>query len=143
MENSGTRKPGNGPSGDFEAQPHQPPIAPSPSQPAAAPRQRKRCPECGAETPPKKRGVMKIFCDSKCRARYHARSKARGQPLIPLLLAWRTGRGQTDVAQRAYRELNTILDAFAAEDRAAGRPPAAEYVERLLWMGRHIDRRRR
>lgn len=104
---------------------------------------KKRCPECGAETGPGTRGIMKIFCCAAHRHKYHARSKARGQALVPLLLAWRTGRGGTDVARAAWQELNTVLDTFAAEDRAEGRPPPGEYVSRLLWMGRHIDRRRK
>lgn len=143
MEKDSTRKPVEAQNEQSAPSPHQPPVPASPSQPVAAPRPRRRCPECGAETPLKKRGVIKIFCDGKCRARYHARSKARGQPLVPLLLAWRHGRGSSGTPSQAFQQLVTILDTFIAEDRAAGRPPAAEYAERLMWMGQHMDRRRR
>jgi hypothetical protein len=118
------------------------PIPPPPSQAGADEAKRKRCPECGAEVGRTTRGVMKIFCSKAHKAKYHARSKARGQALVPMLLAWRTGRGSTEISKKAYAQVCMILDDFAAEDRKAGRPPVGEYVEKLLWMGTHRDRRR-
>lgn len=137
-----TRSPVNAPDLNSKASPHQPPIVPAASTASERPAKRKRCPECSADVPPTKTGVMRIFCAAECRSKYHARSKARGQALLPMLLAWRTGRGSTDIAKKAYAQVCAILDDFAAEDRAAGRPPAAEYAEKLLWMGTHRERRR-
>lgn len=117
-------------------------CSPSPdARPAAKPK--KRCPECGGEVGPKTKGLAKIFCSTNCRSKFHARSKARGQVLVPLLLAWRVGRGSTDISKAAHAEMIQITDRFAAEDREAGRPPIGDYVEKLLWMGRHVDRRRK
>ena len=109
--------------------------------PASKPK--KLCPECGGEVGPKTKGVAKIFCQAKCRSKFHARSKARGQVLVPLLLAWRVGRGSTETSKAAHAEMIQITDRFAQEDRAAGRPPIGDYVDKLLWMGRHVDRRRK
>lgn len=137
-----TRKPVNGQNSEAATSEPHTPIAPQPSAASASASKRKRCPECGTDVPPKKRGIMKIFCDSKCRSQYHARSKARGQVLTPLALAWRTGRGSTDVSKKAYAAFVQALDDFAAADRKAGKPPVGEYVDRLMWMGNHRDRRR-
>lgn len=110
-------------------------------RPASKPK--KLCPECGSEVGPKTKGVAKIFCNPKCRAKFHSRSKARGQVLVPLLLAWRVGRGSTDTSKAAHAEMIQIAERFAQEDRAAGRPAIGDYVDKLLWMGRHVDRRRK
>lgn len=110
---------------------------------SAAVKPKKLCPECGGAVGPKTKGVAKIFCQAKCRSKFHARSKARGQVLVPLLLAWRVGRGSTETSKAANAEMIKITDRFAQEDRAAGRPPMADYVDKLLWMGRHVDRRRK
>lgn len=110
-------------------------------RPASKPK--KLCPECGSEVGPKTKGVAKIFCQAKCRSKFHARSRARGQVLVPLLLAWRVGRGSTETSKAAHAEMIQITDRFAQDDRAAGRPPMADYVDKLLWMGRHVDRRRK
>lgn len=110
---------------------------------SAAAKPKKLCPDCGTEVGAKTKGIAKIFCNAKCRSKFHARSKARGQVLVPLLLAWRVGRGSTELSKSAHAEMIQIADRFAQEDRAAGRPPIGDYVSKLLWMGRHVDRRRK
>lgn len=107
------------------------------------------CPECGSTFHVKLGlGQHQKFCKTgnrgNCNALFRARCAARGKTLVPLALAWRVGRGKRDtVSALAHNELITVLDSFAAEDRAAGRPKMDDYVGTMLNSGfRYIDRKR-
>lgn len=107
------------------------------------------CPNCGKtfhvlQGP----GQHQRFCKGgpvDCGSRFRGRCAARGKILVPLALAWRGGRGKRGtVSADAHAELVAVLDAFAAEDRAAGRPKMDDYVGSILASGfRYIDRKRR
>lgn len=61
------------------------------------------------------------------------RCTARGKTLLPLALGWRVDRGKKgSVGAQAYSDMVQLLDAYAAEDHAAGRPKMSLYVDRLL-----------
>lgn len=92
-------------------------------------------------------GGHRRFCPSgpvDCAARFRARCAARGKIIVPLALAWRGSRGKKGtVGAQAHAELIAVLDAFAAEDRAAGRPKMDDYVGGILGSGfRYVDRKR-
>lgn len=69
---------------------------------------------------------------------------ARGKVIVPLALAWRGSRGKKGtVGAQAHAELIAVLDAFAAEDRAEGRPKMDDYVGVILASGfLYKDRKR-
>lgn len=104
-------------------------LTPSPFVPYAtyAPTQR-TCPECGQSFETKSR--TKLFCSSAHKLAFHNRCAARGKVIIPLAMAWRGGRGAGDTAKRAFMRMSTLLDGWNAEDRAAGRAPMLDFVER-------------
>ena len=81
------------------------------------------CQNCGATTP-----ARKLFCDDTCRDGFYNRMSKRGRVALPLLLAWRTGRGSGASAKAAFAELCAYADHCNAEDRAANRPPMAELI---------------
>lgn len=72
----------------------------------------------------------RLFCCPAHKLAFHNRCAARGKVLIPLAMAWRTKRGARGIASSSFKEMCTILDRFAAEDRAAGRMGMADYVSR-------------
>ena len=98
----------------------------------SVPLQRKQCPECSVYFEGTGRAV---FCTPKHKASFHGRNQARGQVMVPLVLAWRAGRGQKAVAKQALRELARLSDAWNAEDRAAGRLPQSAYAGAKLANG--------
>ena len=88
------------------------------------------CHECGAAFDTTHPG--KEFCTDAHKKAFHIRNGKRGKVLCQLAMAWRNGRGTKGMAKRAMSEMCTLLDAYAAEDRKAGRPGADKYVESLL-----------
>lgn len=89
-------------------------------------------------------GRHKTFCSSLCNGRYNSRCAARGKVLVPYAIAWRIGRNSKKIKDNEiFAEVIAILDSFAADDRAAGRPYPADYVERQLASGFHYKDRKR
>ena len=89
------------------------------------------------------------FCSSPCRTGFANRMKARGGPLVPLILAWtetrhaKPGTREAEICSYARREITGIASLFNEEDREGGRGSAVEYVETLMRTGtRYVDRRR-
>lgn len=115
-------------------------TAPAPSghnkPPRAKPTFRRTCPECGEGfvTTTKDR----LFCTDAHKAAFHNRSSKIGRSLVPLALAWRSGRnvkGKTPEARalrasaaRAFSDMCRLLDEAAADDRAAERMTKLDYL---------------
>lgn len=89
------------------------------------PQYRHICPECNA---PFTGSIVATFCTPKHKQAFHGRSMKRGQVMMPLVIAWRSGRGQKEVSRWAYGEMCRLADLWASEDREAGRAPQAAYV---------------
>lgn len=90
---------------------------------------KKSCPECAQPVTTGQR-MTKTFCSPACKNQWHARSKARGQSAVPLLMAWRKTRGRGPTAKRAFQELCAAVDRMNAEDKAVGRQSAEDFVAR-------------
>lgn len=88
------------------------------------------CEECQTGFSP--RVVRQVFCSRVCLDAIKARNAIRGKVIMPLALAWRSGRGSKDKAttSRAFRELCAQLDRYAAEDTARGRQSAVKTLAR-------------
>lgn len=98
------------------------------------------CPECGSTF--STNHPTKRFCTPAHKQAYANREAAQGKVIASLAKAIRLKRGSG--VKEALSEYNRIIDSFNAEDRAAGRPSAAVYVELLLKDGfQYIDRKRR
>lgn len=103
------------------------------------------CPECGQSFPV--RG-NKRFCRRQCQARFNNRMAAEGKllaPLVKAMMATRGGGGRPvpEICGRARTELTRIARILNDADKAAGRPPAHVYVDRLLDGDTfYMDRRR-
>lgn len=106
--------------------------------PEKAPKGR-NCPECGqtfSTNHPTKR-----FCTPAHKQTYANREAAQGKVIASLAKAIRLKRGSG--VKEALSEYNRIVDSFNAEDREAGRPNAAVYVELLLKDGfTYLERKR-
>jgi len=87
---------------------------------------KRTCCECGVEF--LANDVQGRFCDKKHKDAWKNRSLKRGAIMVPLVLAWRAGRGSKEEAKWAYKELCKLADQWNAEDRAAGRTPMAKYL---------------
>lgn len=94
------------------------------------PTYRRTCPECGEVFTTDQ--VGKEFCTDAHRQAMANRNAARGKTLIPLAMGWRNGRGKAGLSADCMREMVELLDHFAAEDRAAGRPNMSHYADRLI-----------
>lgn len=91
------------------------------------------CPECGAKFALTHH--RQVFCTPAHKSAYFAREKVRGQKIAGVALAWRLGRNTSKPALRrvssdAMADLCRLLDMFAAEDHAAGRPNGLEVLYR-------------
>jgi hypothetical protein len=96
-----------------------------------------KCPECSATFVG---GSEARFCTVKgpgnCKDAWHNRDSKRGRVATQLLLATVQGRrGSSDVATFARRELYALADQWLAEDKAAGRMSAAEYLTPKMEAG--------
>ncbi len=92
---------------------------------AAKPQMMHTCPECGERF---KGAYDQRFCTTKHRHAFHNRSGKRGVVMMPLMLAWRRGRGSGDTAKWAYGEMCRLADIWNAEDKAAGRMAPEVYI---------------
>lgn len=103
------------------------------------------CPECGDKfIVHDGQGRHQRFCKSDHRERFNSRCAARGKVIIPYLLVWRGSRGKKgSVGAEAHAEMIRIIDAFADEDRKAGRPKLDDYIASIIASGfTYADRRR-
>lgn len=75
-----------------------------------------------------KGGVDAVFCTAAHKDAFHNRQAKRGKIMMPLILAWRGGRGQKDVSKWAWAQVAALADKWNAEDKAAGRTPMINYV---------------
>jgi hypothetical protein len=90
----------------------------------------RECPECGANfTTPH---VGKAFCCEQHRVAFTNRSAARGKTLVVRAMGWRNARGGKGIGAQCMAEMVRMLDSFAAEDRAAGRPNVVNYADFLM-----------
>jgi len=98
-----------------------------------------RC--CQACAAPVVGRANKTFCDNACKTAFHNLQAKRGKVALPLLLAWTQGRHKnTEASRYARAELFTLASMWTREDRAAGRPPMAEYVQLKMDAGwRAVD----
>lgn len=62
---------------------------------------------------------------------------------MPLLLAWRAGRGSGADSRGALKELCAYADHCNAEDRTAGRPPMAQLMRHRQTYGTGVGWRER
>ena len=103
-----------------------------PASPALQPKS--GCPECGADV---KRGAM--FCSNDHKTAFHNRMTVRGRVLAPLAMAVRLTRGGTrraaDAGKWARGEAEQQMDRWSAEDRAAGRMAADDYIALRIKKG--------
>ena len=106
-------------------------VSAATAKPKRAPAIYKRtCPECGTAFETSHRG--KAFCSEPHRVAFTNRCAARGKVLIPLAMGWRNARGGKGIGAQSMKEMVQLLDKFAAEDVAAGRPNMTGYTDHLL-----------
>lgn len=97
-------------------------------------RPQRHCAECGAPFPVRGR---KLFCSQAHAIAFNNRQLARGQAVMGVAQAWRAGRHPKSDAERqaageAFRQLCRLIDAYNAEDAAAGRAkPMSLYRARV------------
>jgi hypothetical protein len=75
------------------------------------------------------------FCTTAHKDSFWNREAKRGKVAMPLMRAWRGGRGSGDVARYAFTELCALADRWNAEDRDAGRLSAVEFVRPKMRQG--------
>lgn len=96
------------------------------------------CQNCGAQCP-----TENSFCSATCREAFYNRMSKRGRVAMPLLLAWRAGRGSGADSRTALAELCAYADHCNAEDRAANRPPMAQLIRQRKAHGTGVSWRER
>jgi ribosomal protein L37AE/L43A len=98
----------------------------------------RQCEECRKVFSP--RIATQVFCCRACLDAVKNRNAVRGKVIMPLAMAWRSGRGSKDKATttRAFRELCAQLDRYAAEDAARG---LTSPVKKLARQYRHEVRK--
>ncbi len=102
------------------------------AKPSCKPQKTGTCPECGEKF---KGPFDKLFCSTTHKQAWHNRAAKRGVVMMPLVLAWRGGRGSTEEAGWAWGEIAQLADAFNAEDVKAGRMSAGKYARRRRAAG--------
>ena len=94
------------------------------------------CANCGGVIARKPKGnPHAAFCGAPCRQSFHRRQAARGQVALPILMAWRASRNRKadrEVGRQALMEACRLMDAWAADDRVAGRPPVIGLMKSRL-----------
>mgnify|MGYP000884398210 CR=1 FL=1 len=104
-------------------------------EPRICPQQRVRykaspCPECLVLFVPSQ--PRQLFCCDRHKKDFHYRASVRGRQLAPLVMAARMTRGgtcgDTATGKRARADAEQLIARFAAEDRAAGRMSAVDYL---------------
>lgn len=108
-----------------------------------------RCPNCGDTVPAGGRGRGRVFCRTRCRELFAARSKSEGAPILLPFLTWMETRHATpgteaaELCREARREATAIARDLLKARAKAGMPPAREYFATLVASGeRFMDRRR-
>lgn len=86
-----------------------------------------KCAECTTCFQPTQ--VKQVFCSTPCRQAYHNRAAKRGKVLVPLFMAYREKRS-TPAAKQALSEAWRLTAEFRAEDKAAGRMSAHDFIRR-------------
>lgn len=86
------------------------------------------CAECGVKFVAGHPGAQ--FCAPAHKTAFHNRQKGRAS-VVMLAMAYRQKRGGKGTGATAFKEMCRLLDLFNDEDRKAGRPSAASYVEGL------------
>lgn len=86
-----------------------------------------KCAECGGCFQPAQ--VKQVFCSAACKQAYHNRAAKRGKVLVPLVMAHRQGRS-SPTGRQAHSEWARLVSQFTAEDKAAGRMTAHDFVRR-------------
>jgi len=88
------------------------------------------CPECG--TLFRAAHPRQIFCSPAHKRAWHNRDTVRGARLTTLAMAAHSTRGGTrgdkETGKRARRDSEQLMRQWDADDRAAGRMRAVEYV---------------
>lgn len=93
---------------------------------------RRECPECGVKFTAGNIGAQ--FCTPAHKTAFHNRQKGRAS-VVMLAMAYRQKRGGKGTGAECFKEMCRLLDLFNEEDRRAGRPSAAQYVEGLKRRG--------
>ena len=90
----------------------------------------RQCPECSATFTPSNGRAR--FCCSTHKEAFHTRNANRGKVMVGLVQTWRAGKhgAGSDVARYAMAELCALADIWNADDRKAGRLPAAPIREK-------------
>lgn len=84
------------------------------------------CAECGAKFTAGHQQAQ--FCSTAHKTAFHNRQKGRSS-VVMLAMAYRQKRGGKGTGAESFKEMCRLLDLFNEEDRKAGRPSAASYVE--------------
>lgn len=90
-------------------------------------RVRTKCPECGGVVPIAKKRA-RVFCCDAHKNNHANRMAARGKSLAKVSMGWRITRGSGANGKLLFSEMTSMLDAWNAEDREAGRMRAEEYA---------------
>lgn len=103
-------------------------AADTPNAPAKRARTfgRRTCAECGEQFVATHPGSQ--FCTKEHKTAFHNRQKGRAS-VIAYAMAYRQKRGAKGLGADCFKEMCRLLDLFNEEDRNAGRPSAASYVE--------------
>lgn len=102
---------------------------------ARAKKYRRTCPECGVAF---LGGPDARFCTTTHKDAWHNRAGKRGKVAMPLVQAWaqaRGRRGDKELRAWAFRELEKLADYYNAQDRAAGRMSAVDYLRPKMRAG--------
>lgn len=98
---------------------------------------RQACPECSHTFQPVH--SRQLFCCADHKAAFHNRATVRGRTLTPMAMAARItrdgSRGDLDMGRIARRESRRLIDAWAREDREAGRMDMVEYMRARTRIG--------
>lgn len=90
----------------------------------------RRCPECATEfNALGKQGKPRVFCDTACKQTHANRRATRGKSLMTAAQGWRKSRGSGDFGKFLFGEVTAMIDAWNAEDLAAGRMDPVEYAK--------------
>lgn len=95
------------------------------------------CPECTKPFEPVH--SRQLFCCPAHKKAFHNRATVRGCALAPIAMAARITRdgcqGDTETGAEARRESRRLMDAWAREDREAGRMSMVDYVRARKRIG--------
>lgn len=86
-----------------------------------------KCAECSGNFSAAQ--LKQVFCSTTCKQTYHNRAAKRGKVLVPLVMAQRQGRN-TPTGKQAHGEWARLVSQFTAEDKAAGRMSAHDFIRR-------------